>query len=134
MTLGFSVDPELDKIRTFFNINVQIQVVTNLQKMSLSSLLLPMEAADLVCMAQMGRQEAGKIRGMIILEEIIEKRNVKLYKKNVEKLQKKLETWKTNLERDHLAFLQRNVSKRVLQAGLEVPSEHLPDPGTTGDL
>ena len=75
-------------------------MVTNLQQMSLSSLLLPMEAADLVCMAQMGRQEAGKIRGMIILEEIIEKRKVKLYKKNYQKLQKKLETWKTNLEQN----------------------------------
>ena len=75
-------------------------MVTNLQKMSLSSLLLPMEAADLVGMAQMGRQEAGKIRGMIILEEIIEKRKVKLYKKNYQKLQKKLETWKTNLEQN----------------------------------
>ena len=35
----------------------QAQVVTNLQQMTFSPLLLPMEAADLVCMAQMGRQQ-----------------------------------------------------------------------------
>ena len=74
--------------------------MTNLQQMSISSLLLPMEAADLVCMAQMGRQKAGKIRGMTILEEIIEKRKVKLYKKNYQKLRKKLETWQPNLEQN----------------------------------
>ena len=74
--------------------------MTNLQQMSISSLLLPMEAADLVCMAQMGRQKAGKIRGMTILEEIIEKRKVKLYKKNYQKLQKKLKTWQPNLEQN----------------------------------
>ena len=34
----------------------QAQVVTNLQQMTFAPLLLPMEAADLVCMAQMGRQ------------------------------------------------------------------------------
>ena len=76
------------------------QVVTNLQQMSIAPLLLPMEAGDLVCMAQMGRHQTGQTRGIRILEEIIEKRKVKLYKKNFEKLQKKLETWKTNLERN----------------------------------
>ena len=75
------------------------QVVTNLQQMSLSPLLLPMEAADLVCLAQMGRHQAGVTRGMRILEEIIEKRKVKLYKKNYDNLRKKLKTWKTNLEK-----------------------------------
>ena len=35
----------------------QDQVVTNLQLMTFAPLLLPMEAADLVCMAQMGRQQ-----------------------------------------------------------------------------
>ena len=72
--------------------------MTNLLQMSIASLLLPMEAADLVCIAQMGRQQTGKIRGMMILEEILEKRKVKLYKQNFKELQKKLETWKSNLE------------------------------------
>ena len=76
------------------------QVVTNLQQMSLAPLLLPMEAADLVCMAQMGRDQVGQTRGLRILEEILEKRNVNLYKKNYQKLQKRLETWKTNFEQN----------------------------------
>ena len=32
-------------------------MVTSLQQLSFCPLLLPMEAADLVCMAQMGRQQ-----------------------------------------------------------------------------
>ena len=35
----------------------QASVVTNLRMMTFAPLLLPMEAADLVCMAQMGRQQ-----------------------------------------------------------------------------
>ena len=68
--------------------------------MSISPLLLPMEAADLVCMAQMGRYQAGVTRGMRILEEILEKRKVSLYKKNYQKLQKNLETWKSNIDQN----------------------------------
>ena len=68
--------------------------------MSISPLLLPMEAADLVCMAQMGRHQAGVTRGMRILEEILEKRKVSLYKKNYQKLQKKLKTWKSNIDQN----------------------------------
>ena len=74
--------------------------MTNLQQMSIAPLLLPMEAADLVCMAQMGRDQAGQTRGIRILEEILEKRKVNLYKKNYQKLQKRLETWKTNFEQN----------------------------------
>ncbi len=68
--------------------------------MSIAPMLLPMEAADLVCMAQMGRHQAGVNRGMRILEEILEKRKVSLYKKNYQKLQKKLETWKSNIDQN----------------------------------
>ena len=68
--------------------------------MSLSPLLLPMEAADLVCMSQMGRSKAGVTRGMRLLEEILEKRRVSLYKKNYQKLQKKLEAWKSNIDQN----------------------------------
>ena len=68
--------------------------------MSISPLLLPMEAADLVCMAQMGRHQVGVTRGMRILEEILVKRKVSLYKKNYQKLQKKLATWKSNIDQN----------------------------------
>ena len=36
--------------------------------------------------------------GMLLLDDIIEKRKVKLYRQNFKTLQKLLETWKTNLE------------------------------------
>ena len=62
--------------------------------------MLPMEAADLVCLAQMGRQGKEKDRGMILLNEIVEKRNVKLYRKNYQKLQKMIETWKKNFDQN----------------------------------
>ena len=75
-------------------------MVTSLQHLSFCPLLLPMEAADLVCMAQMGRDQAGQTRGIRILDEILEKRKVNLYKRNYLKLQKRLETWKTNFEQN----------------------------------
>ena len=36
--------------------------------------------------------------GMLLLDDIIQKRKVKLYRKNFEKLQQLLESWKKNLE------------------------------------
>lgn len=78
----------------------QHQVVTNLQLMTFAPLLLPMEAADLVCMAQMGRQQHLVKQGMLLLDDIVEKRKVKLYRKNFHTLKNLLESWKKNLEND----------------------------------
>ena len=39
-------------------------------------------------------------QGMLILDDIIEKRKVKLYRKNFQTLEHMLESWKKNLEND----------------------------------
>jgi len=77
---------------------MQDQVVTNLQQLSFSSLLLPMEIVDLVCMAQIGRQPHLVTKAMNLLQDVIEQRKVGLYRKNFKKLLKRLETWRKNLE------------------------------------
>ena len=79
---------------------MQDKVVTNLQQLSFSSLLLPMEIVDLVCMSQIGRQQHLVSKGMELLGDIVEQRKVGLYRKNYKKLQKRLETWHKNLEQN----------------------------------
>ena len=89
-----------DKIKTDWAKLAQMQdeVVTNLQQLSFSILLLPMEIVDLVCMAQIGRQQHLVVKAMELLGDVIEKRKVGMYRKNYKKLQRRLETWKKNLE------------------------------------
>ena len=38
--------------------------------------------------------------GMMLLDDVIEKRKVRLYRKNYQRLQKLLESWKKNLEQN----------------------------------
>ena len=75
----------------------QNEVVKNLQQLSFSSLLLPMEIADLICLAQVGRQQELVESAKKLLNEVIGQRKVAIYRKNYNEIQERLKTWKANL-------------------------------------